>query len=124
MVNYSLDVVFTALGDPTRRAMVARLSQGPASIGELGRPFGITKPAVTKHVKVLERAGLLERRKVGRVHECTLNAAPLREAESWMERHRRFWEGSFDRLARALDDDLRADPDPEPDEDPDQGAST
>jgi len=106
--------------------MIARLAQGPASIGELGRPFGITKPAVTKHVRVLERAGLLERRRLGRVHECTLNAAPLQEAGSWMERHRRFWEGSFDRLARALDDDPGPVPDrPDSDDpDPDQGATS
>ena len=106
MVNYvdgALDGIFAALADPTRREMVARLAEGPATVGELGEPFGITKPAVTKHVKVLERAGLLERRRDGRVHRCRLNPEALEEAEAWIDHHRRFWEASLDRLARYVE---------------------
>jgi len=106
MVNYSerrMDAVFAALADPTRRGMVARLAQGPVSIGELGRPYRITKPAVTKHVKVLERAGLVRRSREGRVHRCQLRPEPLRHAEAWIERQRRFWEGTLDRLAVYLE---------------------
>jgi len=88
-----------ALADTTRRGMLARLSRGPATVGELGQPFDISKPAVTKHVKVLERAGLIERRRDGRVHHCTLNQKPMQEAEEWIERHRKFWKASLDRLA-------------------------
>ena len=94
----ALDALFLALSDPTRRAMIGRLSEGPASIGELGEPYAITKPAVTKHVKVLERAGLVRRERRGRVHRLTLRAGPLRDAESWIEFHRRFWESSLDSL--------------------------
>lgn len=107
MVNFSsdqLDAVFAALADPTRRRMVARLSEGPATVSELGRPFCISKPAVTKHVKVLERAGLLERRRDGRIHRCSLNPDPMQKAEDWIEEHRRFWEDSLERLARYLDE--------------------
>jgi DNA-binding transcriptional ArsR family regulator len=106
MVNYRedlMDAVFTALADSTRRGMIARLSKGPATIGELGRPFAITKPAVTKHVKVLERAGLIAREKDGRVHRCKLNPAPMERAEGWIEKHRKFWETSLGNLARYLE---------------------
>ena len=97
-----MDAVFSALADSTRRGMVAQLSGGPASIGELGRPYPITKPAVTKHVKILERAGLVERQKDGRVHRCTLNKEPLKKAEKWIEQQRKFWEASLDSLADYL----------------------
>ena len=102
MVNYSdarMDAVFTALADATRRGMIARLSTGPATIGELGQPFGISKPAVTKHVKMLERAGLIRRRRDGRIHNCTLQTRPMQQAVAWMERQREFWEDSLDALA-------------------------
>lgn len=102
MVNYSnarLDAVFTALADPTRRGMIARLSSGPATIGELGEPYGISKPAVTKHVKMLERAGLIRRKRDGRVHHCTLQAKPMQQAGAWIDRQRQFWEASLDALA-------------------------
>lgn len=102
-----MDAVFMALADATRRGMIHRLSEGPATIGELGRPFAISKPAVTKHVKMLERAGLVTRRKDGRVHHCKLNAKPMKEAEDWIEKHRKFWEGSLDRLASLLDEPER-----------------
>ena len=97
-----MDAVFSALSDRVRRGMISRLAAGPATIGELGRPFGISKPAVTKHVKVLERAGLLRRRRDGRLHRCTLRPEPLRDAEQWIERQRAFWNGTLDRLARYL----------------------
>lgn len=93
-----------ALSDSTRRRMIARLSKGPATIGELGHPFSISKPAVTRHVKVLESAGLIQRRRDGRVHRCTLNKKPMRQAEEWIERHRKFWEDTLDNLAKYLDE--------------------
>jgi len=105
MVNYSerLDAVFRALGDPTRRSMIARLARGPATIGELGEPFSMTKPAVTKHVKVLERAGLLTRAIDGRVHRCEIDPTPLTRAQRWVTEVRAFWEARFDDLADYLD---------------------
>jgi DNA-binding transcriptional ArsR family regulator len=99
-----MDAVFAALADGTRRGMIRRLSRGPATIGELGRPYAISKPAVTKHVRVLERAGLVRRERNGRIHRCTLDPAPMREAEAWIERHRVFWENSLDALARLVED--------------------
>ncbi|MEM8608582.1 MAG: metalloregulator ArsR/SmtB family transcription factor [Myxococcota bacterium] len=105
MVNHSeqLDRVFGALSDPTRRAMVAQLAQGPASIGELGEPFAMSKPAVTKHVKVLERAGLLSREVDGRVHRCEIDPAPLDEAQAWVDQVREHWGHRLDDLAHYLD---------------------
>ncbi|MEX2530018.1 MAG: metalloregulator ArsR/SmtB family transcription factor [Gemmatimonadota bacterium] len=100
-----MDEVFQALSDATRRAMIRRLSRGPATVGELGRPHSISKPAVTKHVKVLERAGLLRREPDGRIHRCTLDPGPLEAAESWIEWHRRFWERSLDALADLVEGD-------------------
>jgi DNA-binding transcriptional ArsR family regulator len=102
-----MDVVFKALADSTRRGMIQRLSQGPATIGELGKPYAISKPAVTKHVKVLERARLVTRTRDGRFHRCELNAAPLKDAADWIETHRKFWEASFDSLARYLETTTR-----------------
>jgi DNA-binding transcriptional ArsR family regulator len=106
MVNHGdtrIDQVFAALADPTRRGMVQRLSRGPASIGELGRPYRISKPAVTRHVKILERAGLLRRVKAGRTHHCRLDASGMEAAGEWIERNRRFWEASIDALARYVE---------------------
>ncbi|MEX2583852.1 MAG: metalloregulator ArsR/SmtB family transcription factor [Gemmatimonadota bacterium] len=108
MVNYldaDMDAVFTALADPTRRGMIRRLSHGSATVGELGRPYRISKPAVTKHVRMLERAGLIHRKRDGRIHRCTLDPTPMLRAEEWIERHRRFWEASLDALARFVEDD-------------------
>ena len=98
-----MDAVFMALADATRRGMIDRLSKGPATIGELGRPFAISKPAVTKHVKMLEKAGLIVRRKDGRIHRCKLNPKPMEQAEDWIEKHRKFWQASLDKLGRLLD---------------------
>ncbi|MCR9246840.1 MAG: metalloregulator ArsR/SmtB family transcription factor [bacterium] len=105
MVNHSeqLDRVFRALGDATRRSMVARLARSPATIGELGEPFDMTKPAVTKHIKVLERAGLLSREVDGRVHRCEIDPTPLNRAQRWVARVREHWEGRLDDLGEYLD---------------------
>lgn len=107
MVNYQpaeLDAAFQALADPTRRAIVARLAAGEASVGELAAPFDMSLPAVSKHLKVLEGAGLLLRRREGRVHRCRLQPSCLKMAVDWIEHHRRFWEAQLDSLARYLED--------------------
>jgi len=107
MVNHQIDSLsnaFQALADPTRRAILARLAQGDAPVGELARPFAMSAPAISKHLKVLERAGLIRRDIKGRVHRCHLQDEPLREAQDWIEQHRRIWEHQFGRLARYLED--------------------
>lgn len=98
----TLDDVFSALSDPTRRAILERLALGELSISELAFPFRISLPAISKHLRVLEEAGLIVRRKQGRTYYCSLQAAPMREATDWLDRYRRFWEGQFDQLARYL----------------------
>lgn len=106
MVNYmaaSLDAVFGALADPTRRAMLERLARGPATAGELAQPHGISKPAVTKHLRVLENAGLMVRQKHGRFHLCELDPKPMNGANEWIERHRKFWNGRLDSLERYIE---------------------
>jgi DNA-binding transcriptional ArsR family regulator len=104
MVKHSdaLDAVFSALADPTRRAIVVRLSEGEASVSELAEPFDVSLPAVTKHLAVLERAGLLEHHKRGRVRHCRLVAAPLGLADEWLGTYRVFWERRLDSLATHL----------------------
>jgi DNA-binding transcriptional ArsR family regulator len=94
----TLDTTFAALADPTRRAILARLASGEASVTELAEPFEMTLPAISKHLKVLERAGLISRGRVAQSRPCRLEAAPLREAADWVGHYRQFWEGSFDRL--------------------------
>ena len=98
-----LNTVFAALADPTRRAIIARLAEGPSSVGALAQPFDMSWPAVTKHLKVLERSGLVAREKNGRVHRCRFEPAPLDGARDWMEETRAFWEERFDQLARYLE---------------------
>lgn len=98
-----LDRTFAALADPTRRAILTRLASGEASVGDLARPFRISRPAISKHLRVLERAGLVTRTRDGRVSRCRLNAAPMRTAAEWVARYRRFWEGRLDRLASYLE---------------------
>src|SRR5215471_4432057 len=93
-----LSVVFAALADPTRRAIIARLADGDATVTELAEPFSISLPAISRHLKVLERAGLISRSRSGQWRSSTLEAAALKEATDWMERYRIFWEVSFDRL--------------------------
>lgn len=97
-----LDAIFGALADPTRRAMLARLAAGEFGTSELAEPFDMSLVAVSKHLGVLERAGLVERQREGRVRRCRLVADPLKEAAEWMERYRVFWEDQFDRLAAFL----------------------
>ena len=97
-----LSVTFGALADPTRRAILARLAKGPATVTELARPFEMTLPAVSKHLKVLERAGLIERGREAQWRPCQLRARPLEEAADWVERYRTLWEERFDRLDEYL----------------------
>ncbi len=98
MVEYRLDTTFRALADPTRRGMLANLALGEKSIGELGEPFAMSFAGAAKHVKVLEHAGLVERRKVGRRQICSLRAEPLKEAESWLRQWETVWSARLDRL--------------------------
>ncbi len=97
-----LDAVFAALADPTRRAILARLSDGSATVGELAKPFAMSQPAVSKHLKVLERAGLIDRRARAQTRPASLNAVRLMEAVAWLERFRDHWEGRLDRLDALL----------------------
>ncbi|GHH04560.1 metalloregulator ArsR/SmtB family transcription factor [Comamonas sp. JC664] len=98
MLPDPLSATFAALADPTRRAILARLSKGDASVTELAQPFDISLPAVTKHLKVLERAGLITRSREAQWRPCRLAPTPLKDANAWLEHYREFWEGSFDRL--------------------------
>jgi DNA-binding transcriptional ArsR family regulator len=100
-----LDLVFRALADPTRRALLGSLARGPAKVTDLAEPFKMSLPAVSKHLKVLERAGLLVRAVDGRVHRCSLTAEPLWEAEQWLSSYRPFWEQTLDALARYVEED-------------------
>ena len=101
----SLDRTFHAPGDGTRRGMLAMLAtQGEHTAGELGAPFSITQPSASQHIRVLEQAGLLDRQVDGRIHRFSLRTEPLREAQSWIEKHREFWEGTLDRLGAFLGD--------------------
>jgi DNA-binding transcriptional ArsR family regulator len=99
-----LDSTFAALADPTRRAILARLASGQASVTELAEPFGISQPAVSKHLKVLERAGLVSRGRDAQRRPSRLEATPLAEATAWLEGYRRFWEDSFQNLDALLDE--------------------
>lgn len=98
----SLDLMFQALADPTRRVMVERLSRGPASVSELAKPFDMSLPAVVQHLKVLEDSGLVTSRKVGRVRTCTLDPGALTLAEKWINDRRSMWERRLDRLGSLL----------------------
>jgi DNA-binding transcriptional ArsR family regulator len=93
-----LSLVFSALADPTRRAILARLADGNATVTELAEPFPISMPAISRHLKVLEHAGLISRGRSGQWRSSTLEASPLKEATDWMERYRVFWDSSLDRL--------------------------
>ena len=100
-----LDLTFAALADPTRRAILERLQLGDATVGELAAPFEISGPAVSKHLRVLERAGLVRRARDGRISRCRLDASPMRHAADWVADYRRFWEGQLDALAAYFDQD-------------------
>ena len=104
MATDQLDRTFAALADPTRRAILARLASGEASVTELAQPFEMTMPAVSKHLKVLERAGLIARSRERQWRPARLEASPLKEVAEWTERYRRFWEESYDRLDEYLDE--------------------
>jgi DNA-binding transcriptional ArsR family regulator len=102
MAQDRLDATFMALADPTRRAILARLASGDASVRELAKPFAMSQPAISKHLKVLERAGLISRGRDAQRRPRRLEAKPLAEANEWLERYRQFWEGQFQRLDALL----------------------
>ena len=106
MVKYpsaTLNQTFAALADPTRRRILAHLARGDRRVTDLARPHAMSLPAISKHLRVLEKAGLLRRRRYGRVHQMQLDAKPLKQAARWVEEYRKFWEGSLDRLAKYLE---------------------
>ncbi len=105
-----LDSAFAALADGTRRAIVERLAVGEACVTDLAAPFRMSLPAVSKHLRVLEDAGLVRRRREGRTHYLSLAGEPMAAAAQWLEQHRRFWEGSFDRLAAMLAEEAQISP--------------
>jgi DNA-binding transcriptional ArsR family regulator len=98
-----LDMLFRALGDRTRRALLASLAEKPAMVTELAEPFEMSLPAVSRHIRVLERARLVVRTVDGRVHHCSLDLAPLKTVEAWLRHYRHFWEGNLDALARYVE---------------------
>jgi DNA-binding transcriptional ArsR family regulator len=98
MATDRLSVIFAALADPTRRAILARLAEGDATVSELAEPFAISLPAISRHLKVLEQAGLITRSRSAQWRSSSLQVEPLREATEWMERYRRFWDINFQRL--------------------------
>ena len=104
MLTGRLDTTFAALADPTRRAILARLASGEASVMELAEPFEMTQPAISKHLKVLERAGLISRGRDAQRRPCRLEAQPLAEATEWLANYRQYWEGNFRRLDSVLDE--------------------
>jgi DNA-binding transcriptional ArsR family regulator len=101
-MNDRLSITFAALADPTRRAILARLSEGEASVSELAAPFDMSMPGISKHLKVLERAGLIARGREAQWRPCKLEAGPLKDVSHWVEHYRQFWEESFDRLDEYL----------------------
>ena len=102
-----LDLIFRALGDRTRRGLLARLRQGPAIVTELARPFAMSLPAVSRHIRVLEEARLVSRQIDGKIHRCSLTAAAFREADRWLRAYRRFWEDTLASLASYVEDDRK-----------------
>ena len=107
MVENRLDATFSALADPTRRGMLASLALGEKSVGELAEPFAMTFAGASKHVKVLEEAGLIARRKQGRTHLISIDAKPLEEAERWLRQWEKFWNVRFDRLQALVEADAK-----------------
>ena len=103
MTPRRLDATFAALADPTRRAILARLATGQASVTQLAKPFAMSQPAISKHLKVLERAGLVSRGRDAQRRPRRLEAKPLAEATEWLERYREYWEGNYQRLDALLD---------------------
>ena len=103
MLSATLDATFAALSDPTRRAILARLAEGEATVNELVAPFSLSQPAISKHLKVLEKAGLISRGRDAQRRPCRIEAAPLAEANRWLEDYRKIWEANFDSLDTLLD---------------------
>ena len=101
-----LDRTFAALADSTRRAILARLAEGDTTVGELAQPFDMSRPAISKHLRVLERAGLVRRARDGRLSRCGLHATPMRDAAEWIEKYRKFWESQLDALSRYLETEI------------------
>lgn len=116
MVNNqrALDSTFAALSDATRRGILARLATGEASVTELAKPYDMSLPAVSKHLRVLESAGLVARSKDGRVHRCRLEAAPMKSAADWIAHYRQFWEAQLDSLQRYLENSTEKEKQPWP----------
>ncbi len=104
MATATLDATFAALADPTRRAILARLAGGEATVNELVAPFRLSQPAISKHLKVLEKAGLITRGRDAQRRPCRIEAKPLAEANAWLEDYRKIWEANFDRLDALLDE--------------------
>lgn len=104
MESATLDATFAALADPTRRAILARLARGEATVNELVAPFKLSQPAISKHLKVLEKAGLITRGRDAQKRPCRIAADPLAEANEWLEGYRKIWEANFDRLDSLLDE--------------------
>src|SRR6476660_3525556 len=104
MVTATLDATFSALADPTRRAILARLAQGEATVNELVAPFQLSQPAISKHLKVLEKAGLVTRCRSAQKRPCRIAAEPLADADSWLQDFRKLWEANFERLDDLLDE--------------------
>jgi DNA-binding transcriptional ArsR family regulator len=102
MADDALSATFSALADPTRRAILSRLAAGEATVTELAEPFAVTMPAISKHLKVLERAGLITRGRSAQWRPCRLDAGPLADVADWVQHYRQFWDGSFDRLDEHL----------------------
>jgi DNA-binding transcriptional ArsR family regulator len=100
--QHQLDLAFGALAHRIRRGILARLSAGEATVAELAKPFKVSAPAITKHMRILEEAGLLSRKKQGREHHCRLEQKRMKEAQAWIENHRQFWNDRFDALERYL----------------------
>ena len=105
--DQDLDQTFQALADPTRRAILGRLSEGEATAGQLAEPFEMSLPAISKHLKVLEKAGFLIRARDGRVHRCNLDTGPMQAASDWILTYRHFWEGQLGSLARYLEEEQK-----------------
>ena len=103
VTSSEFDRTFGALADSTRRGILRRLSHGDATVGELARPFRVSRPAISKHLRVLEKAKLVRRTREGRISRCRLDAAPMRAAAAWVEQYRIFWEGQLDQLARYME---------------------
>ena len=108
MSSQRLDATFFALADPTRRAILGRLASGEASVAELTQPFGISQPAISRHLKVLEKAGLIRRSRDAQRRPCRLEPKPMMEANAWIERYRELWEHAYQRLDVLLADEMKA----------------